>query len=71
MSAKTNYALASLDSTHTGYLYRLKRSAETGNEAYKKELRAVIRGYLVALNNAGMISDSEYRTLYCYFTINL
>lgn len=38
------------------------------NESQKRLARAEIRGYLTALNDAGIISDSAFRCLYIYYT---
>ena len=51
------------------HLDSLKAIGERCENIQKRLARSEIRGYLTALNDAGIISDAAFRSLYLYYTI--
>lgn len=69
-SSRTAFYISQLQPYAKKHLEALK---EIGNrfpygEREQKLARAEIRGYLTALNDAGIISDVAFRSLYLYYT---
>lgn len=69
-SSRTAFYISQLQPYAKKHLEALK---EIGNrfpygEREQKLARAEIRGYLTALNDAGIISDVAFRCLYIYYT---
>ena len=70
--ARMKWYLSDLNPTYRNHLNSLKDIGEKiALDKEKKLVRAEIRGYLTALNDAGLISDVQFRGLYTYYTINL
>jgi hypothetical protein len=79
MTAKTTFYINQLQPTQKNHLNSLKEMAEkikadknTSDCEFAQQAmrlaRAEIRGYLTALNDAGIISDVAFRCLYLYYT---
>ena len=67
--ARTTYYLNELQPYAKNHLDMLKRIGENAEGYSRKQIvRASIRGYLTALNDAGIISDVAFRCLYIYYT---
>lgn len=69
-SSRTAFYIGQLQPYAKKHLEALK---EIGNrfpygEREQKLARAEIRGYLTTLNDAGIISDVAFRSLYLYYT---
>lgn len=69
--AQTTKYIDQLHPMSKRHLDNLKAIGERCEDIQKRLARAEIRGYLTALNDAGIISDSAFRCLYTYYTLNL
>lgn len=67
MTAKTTYYINQLQPIQKKHLDSLKAIGERCEDIQKRLARSEIRGYLTALNDAGIISDAAFRYLYLYY----
>lgn len=69
--SRTSFYVSNLHPTyrrHLGNISQLSRGLDDGEKAKAREH---IKAYLMALNDAGIISDVAFRCLYTYYTLNL
>ena len=66
--AQTTKYINQLHPMSKKHLDNLKAIGERCEDIQKRLSRSEIRGYLTALNDAGIISDVAFRCLYIYYT---
>ena len=69
--AKTTYYLNALDPKYKNKVKWIKGDVSNASEEEKKRVKSEIRGYLFALEDAGVINHTAFRCLYVYFTHDL
>lgn len=70
MTAKTTFYINQLPRACRKHLDALKAIGKVADDKAIVLSQAEIRGYLIALNDTGVISDAMFRTLYIYYTRN-
>ena len=70
-NSKTTYYLSTLDPKYKKKIEWIKGDMSNASEEEKKRVKSEIRGYLFALEDAGVITHTQYRYLYNYFTYGL
>lgn len=68
MTAKTTYYINQLQPDSRKHLDNLKAIGEKCEGIQRRLARSEIRGYLTALNDIRIISDTAFRSLYLYYT---
>ena len=69
--AKTTYYLNALDPKYKNKVKWIKGDVSHASDEEKKKVKAEIRGYFLALEDAGIINHTAFRCLYNYYTLNL
>lgn len=69
--AKTTYYLNALDPKYKNKVKWIKGDTTHTSDEEKKKVKAEIRGYFLALEDAGIINHTAFRCLYNYYTLNL
>lgn len=70
-NAKTTYYLNAFDPKYKKKIEWLKGNMSHASDEEKKKVKAEIRGYFFALEDAGIINHTAFRCLYNYYTLNL
>ena len=70
-NSKTSYYLSTLAPKFKKKIEWIKGDVSNASEEEKKRVKSEIRGYLFALEDACIITHTQYRCLYVYFTYDL
>jgi len=71
MTSKTEFYLSELHPKYKIHLDNIRSFSKNLPDSEKKAAKQYIRGYLMALQDATIISSLQFRVLYLYYTIHL